>query len=119
MFNLKLDTKIDYYVVFLSIIKIIFVITALGHVILSHTNSSLSKYDASFIYWKKRTEFIFIISMSMLMIYYFHPFAKSDPMSHDTRFLFFLFGWVLLVTANWNLFFTEAPWIQNIAYAFK
>jgi hypothetical protein len=119
MFNFKLDTKIDYYVVFITIIKIIFVITALGHVILSHTNSSLSKYDDSFIYWKKRTEFIFIISMSMLMIYYFHPFVKSEPMSSDTRFLFFLFGWVLLVTANWNIFFTESPWIQNIANAFK
>ena len=72
MFKISFNTKIDYYVAFLISIKFIFTISALGHLLLSHTNSQLSKYDPSFLYWKERTEFIFIISMSILLIYYFY-----------------------------------------------
>jgi hypothetical protein len=119
MFELKLDTKLDFYVLFLIIIKCIFVLAALGHVVLSHTNTSFDKYDAKLLYWKERTEFIFIVSMSILLIYYFHPIMKSDPMSGETKLLFFLFGWILLITAKWKLFITEAPWFQKISKAFN
>ena len=27
--------------------------------------------------------------------------------------LFFLFGWILLITAKWDLFFTEAKWLSS------
>jgi hypothetical protein len=119
MFGLKLDTKLDYYIFFLIIIKCIFVVAALGHVILTHTTSSFDKYDAKLVYWKERTEFIFIISMSILLIYYFHPIIKSEPMTSETKLLFFLFGWILLVTAKWKIFVTEAPWFEKIANAFN
>jgi hypothetical protein len=119
MFSLKLDTGLDFYVLFLIIVKTVFVVAALGHVILTHTTSSFDKYDEKLVYWKERTEFIFVVSMSVLLIYYFHPIIKSGPMSDETKLLFFLFGWVLLVTANWKIFITEAPWFQNIANAFK
>lgn len=119
MFGLKLDTGLDFYVFFLIIIKTIFVIAALGHLILAHTTSSFDKYDTKLVYWKERTEFIFVVSMAVLSIYYFHPFIKSNPMSSETRLLFFLFGWVLLVTAKWKIFVTEAPWFQKISNSFQ
>jgi hypothetical protein len=119
MFELTLNTKIDYFVVFLIIIKCIFAASALGHLVLSHTNTSFDKYDEKLLYWKERTEFIFIVSMSILLIYYFHPIIKSGPMSSETKLLFFLFGWILLITAKWKIFVTEAPWFQKIANAFK
>ena len=119
MFGLKLDSGLDFYVLFLIIIKTIFVVAALGHVVLAHTTSSFDKYDDKLVYWKERTEFIFVVSMSVLLIYYFHPFIKSAPMSSETRLLFFLFGWILLVTAKWKIFIVEAPWFQKIANAFK
>lgn len=119
MFGLKLDSGLDFYVFFLIIIKCIFAAAALGHLVLSHTDTSFDKYDANLVYWKERTEFIFVVSMSVLLIYYFHPFIKSNPMSSETRLLFFLFGWILLVTAKWKYFITEAPWFQKIANAFQ
>jgi hypothetical protein len=119
MFELSLNTKMDYFVVFLIIIKCIFVAAALGHLVLAHTNTSFDKYDEKLLYWKERTEFIFIVSMSILLIYYFHPIVKSGPMSSETKLLFFLFGWILIVTAKWKLFVTEAPWFEKIANAFK
>ena len=119
MFKLNLDTKLDYYVVFIIIIKCIFAAAALGHLLLAHTDTSLDKYDSTLLYWKERTEFVFIASMSILLIYYFHPVVKSDPMSHETKLLFFIFGWILLITANWKIFITEAPWFERIANSLK
>jgi hypothetical protein len=119
MFKLNLDTKLDYYVVFLIIIKCIFASAALGHLLLAHTDTSFDKYDSTLVYWKERTEFVFITSMSILLIYYFHPFVKSDPMSHETKLLFFIFGWILLITANWKIFITEAPWFERISNSLK
>jgi hypothetical protein len=116
MFEIKLDTGLDFYVFFLIIIKCIFVAAALGHLVLAHTDSSFDKYDEKLLYWKERTEFIFIVSMSILLIYYFHPIIKSGTMSSETKLLF---GWILLVTANWKIFITEAPWFQRIANAFQ
>ena len=119
MFGLKLDTKIDIYVIFLIIIKCIFVAAALGHLILAHTDTFFDKYDAKLVYWKERTEFIFIVSVSVLLIYYHHPIIKVEPMSFETRLLFFMLGWILLVTAKWKTFVTEAPWFEKISSAFK
>jgi hypothetical protein len=119
MFGLKIHTKLDYYVLFLIIIKCIFTVAALGHIILSHTNSYFDRYDASLIYWKERTEFTFVVSMSILLIYYFYPAGNPPPMTEETKMLFFLFGWVLLVTANWKIFITETSWFQKIVNAFN
>ena len=57
MFGLKLDTGLDFYVVFLIIIKCVFAAAALGHLVLAHTDSSFDKYDEKLVYWKERTEF--------------------------------------------------------------
>ena len=119
MFKLVFNTKLDYYIAFLIIIKFIFTISALGHLLLSHSNSQLVKYDPSFLYWKERTEFIFIISMSILLIYYFYPFGSPAPMSAETKLLFFLFGWILIVTANWKIFVTETPGFQKLVNTFR
>ena len=116
---MKFDTGLDFYVLFLIIIKCIFAAAALGHLVLAHTDSYFDKYDEKLVYCKDRTEFIFVVSMSVLLIYYFHPIIKSEPMSSETRLLFFLFGWILLVTAKWKIFVTEAPWFQKIANAFQ
>jgi hypothetical protein len=108
------ELSIDYFVYFIIFIKIIFVISAIGHVILSHsTNSNANKIDPKLVYWKKRTEFIFIISMALLLIYHFNPRSRKEVNS-ETSLLFFLFGCVLIITADWNIFFKESPWYQKI-----
>jgi hypothetical protein len=119
MFGLKVDSKLDIYVFFLLSLNVVFVAAALGHLILAHTDTFFDKYDARLVYWKERTEFIFIVSVSVLLIYYHHPFVKVDPMSYETRLLFFMLGWILLVTAKWKSFVTEAPWFEKLTSAFK
>ena len=113
MFELKLDTGLDFYVLFLIIIKCIFVGAALGHLVLAHTDTSFDKYDAQLVYWKERTEFIFVVCMSLLLIYYFRP-GHMKPIDRETSLLFFLFGWILIITAKWSDFFASAKWDKHL-----
>ena len=118
--QLKFETSLDYFLFFIILIKIVFVISAIGHVILSHsTSAKAEKVDPKLSYWKERTEFIFIISMSILLIYHFNPRFPKKPIGEETALLFFLFGWILIITAKWSLFITEANWYQKIVKELK
>lgn len=118
--NLKFETWLDYMIFFIIIIKIVFIISAVGYVILSHSkNYTAEKIDPKLLYWKERTEFIFTICMSILLIYHFNPRFSKKPISDDTAILFFLFGWILIFTAKWSLFIQEAPWYKLIVSFLK
>ena len=59
-------------------------------------------------YWKKRFEFIYIMCMSFLLIYLFYPYQKTLPLiTSETRYLIFLFAFILITNANWWIFFKE------------
>jgi hypothetical protein len=109
------DIVLTYFIYFIIFIKIIFALSSLGDFILTHTHSqnNIFKYnlDVKFLYWKIRTEFIFIASMAILLIYYFMP-GYNKPISKESSLLFYLFGWILLFTSNWTLFFEEADWYK-------
>lgn len=112
--QLKFETSLDFFIFFIILIKIVFIISAIGHLILSHsTNTKAKQIDPKLVYWKERTEFIFIISMAILLIYHFNPRLSKKPISEETALLFFLFGWILIFTAKWSLFVTEAPWYKQ------
>ncbi len=124
---MNLDTPIDFFVLFIVIIKIVFILTAIGNVIFTHIvkKNAASATDAAsarvaatraanLAYWKERTEFIFVICMAVLLIYYFKP-GNTRPLNSETSLLFFLFGWILIITAKWNVFFTQAKWYSSIS----
>ena len=79
---MKLVEKIlEKIVLIVIIIKIIFIFTTVGDFILKRlfknknialvNNSQANKIDAEFIYWKKITEFMFIISTALLLVFIF------------------------------------------------
>ena len=109
------ELLVDYFVYFIVFIKIIFLASAVGHVYFTHsTNKNKDKIDPKLIYWKERTEFVFIVSMALLLIYHFNPRSSRPSITSETGLLFFLFGWVLIITSDWSLFFKEAPWYKRI-----
>ncbi len=114
MLGLKLDTGFDLFILFIILVKFVFIVAAIGHIILSHTNTKFGKYDDTLVYWKERTEFVFILTMAILLIYHFHPKYHTKPISSETKLLFFLFGWVLIITAKWGIFVKESPWYEEI-----
>jgi hypothetical protein len=124
----KLGRIYDNYVIFVIIIKILFVIFA---VISRHyqkkiktagnNKSQLQEYTQKYnwaLYWKDRLEFFFLISTSLICIIVFYPFY-SDPIFIDrhTKILLFIYGFIVLITLNWNILGTLPPWfisLQNI-----
>lgn len=113
--EIKFEKEIDYLIFFIILVKIVFIISAIGHIYFSHSTIKQAKnIDDKLIYFKERTEFVFIISMSILLIYHFNPRFSQKPINSETSLLFFLFGWILIITAKWGLFITEAPWYKEI-----
>jgi hypothetical protein len=105
---IAMKNSVDYYIVFIFIIKILFAITAAIAFYLSHTKNEGAFYEDT-VYWRDRFEFIFVACMSTLIIYFFNPRNKK-PLDFDfeTKLLFFIYGWIILIKANWRIFFGES-----------
>jgi hypothetical protein len=112
--------KIVYFIIF---IKIIFLISTIGEIIFNRydKNSSRSQMlSVTFSYWKNKTEFIFVFCMSLLLIYIFNPWYKNRKyISKELELLFYLFGYILLITADWNDFFSESKIYSQLSNSLK
>jgi hypothetical protein len=90
----------DIYIILIVLVKIGF------------TNS---EKDKEVLFWKERFEFVFIILMACLLIYLFNPRnERSFMINYETKLLLFLFGFILLITANWNTFIEESEIFKDI-----
>lgn len=121
--NGQVVSKLDIFLYFIIFIKLTFSLTYFLHIYFSKVNPNSEKsqeLDPRVLFWKERTEFIFIASMSALMIYLFNPW-KKEPLvfNNEMKVLFYVLGWVLLITANWAIFFKESPFIMNVQKALK
>ena len=106
--------KFNIYITFIIFIKVGFVILAISHLYLKLKHKEHSETDKKIIFWKERLEFIFIILMAVLLIYLFNPRNdRSILITHETKILLYLFGFILLITADWNVFFHESPFFKK------
>lgn len=106
----KYETKLDYFIIFLAFIKIIFILLAIGYLLLSFSiqqNKShlliKNKINTKLLYFKELTEYIFIGLIGILLIYQFNPYLPVSLITKDISFIFFLFGIFLLVTKTYLL----------------
>jgi len=112
------DIKMHSFVLFIFIVKILFVLFAIIHFYLMHTGKNMnSEFAQSIVYWKERLEFIFMISMAILTVYIFRPFNSSPiTIGTEARFLFFVFGIIVFITAHWSIFIQKAKWFSILQY---
>jgi hypothetical protein len=73
----------------------------------TNTNTNNSQKIQDLVeYLRSRCEFIVTFMMSLLLIYVFNPLnPKIYLINGETKYLFFIFGTILLFTANWSEFF--------------
>jgi hypothetical protein len=120
---MKIEILIEFFLYIIIFIKIFFILATVGHLIVGHLSNkstNVNKVDLKFLYWKERTEFIFIFLMALLLIFIFNPrYDNKKFITKEMSLLFFLFGIILIITADWNLFFTEAKWYKAISDAAK
>jgi len=72
-----------------------------------------SKLIEKFTYWKHRVEFIFTVLMSILLIILFNPFKNGLKLiDEETKILLFLYGFIVLINSQRNLFFKESTFFK-------
>lgn len=97
---------LDVYVNLIILIKVIFILLAISHLYLKIKHEADSEFDKTLMAWKEQVEFVFVLLMSLLLIYLFNPRTNRYlTIDRETRILFFLFGFILLITAKWRDFF--------------
>ena len=58
------------------------------------------------VYYKEFSEFLFVVLMAVMLIVLFNPMRKKMiVIGEEERIFLFIFGCVLLTTADWGLFF--------------
>lgn len=107
--------KLDMYVTFIFIVKIVFLILAVTHVYLKAKGKAHSELDNKILFWKERIEFVFVLLMSILLMYTFFPRRQIPiPIDYEMKLLFFLFGLILIITAKWDVFIEESPLYKKL-----
>ena len=118
--KLKFKTYLDFFILFIIVIKICFVFFAAGNSVLNRsTNDYIHNIiEPKFKNWKNITEIIYIVSMGILLIYIFKiRDGGIRGIEEDVGFLLFLFGVVLILTANWNVLLKNYTWYQKFINA--
>jgi hypothetical protein len=53
--------------------------------------------------------------MAGLIIYLFNPrHSREKLIDYETKVLLYLFGFILLLTANWSAFVEESTWFEKL-----
>lgn len=107
---MKTEIFVKWFIFFIILVKTVYSLTYYGNLITSNMNYTfMTPYQPQLLYWKHVTEFIFIIGMSALLIYYFSFEHVQKPLIVDkeTRLLFILYAVILIFTADWTIFFSK------------
>lgn len=105
----------DRYITLIFIVKICFAFFGISHLYLKFIHKKDTDIDKTVLYWKDIFQFIFVLLMSFLLIYLFNPLIdKTAMIDKETKMLLYLFGFILIITAKWNLFFEEPYWFNEI-----
>ena len=103
------------YIYLIFLVKIIFIILAIIHVYLKESNKENSDLDKKIVFWKDRIDIIFVVLMSFLLIYLFNPRTTQSVVIYgNPKFLLYVFGIFLLITANWSILIIPSPWFRNL-----
>ena len=116
-FNLETVLKIIVY--FIIGIKLLFYSSAIATVFCKHykPESDLSqKFYTFFSYLREKTEFMYFISMAILLIIIFNPSHNHKKyINKEMGILFWLFGFIIIITSKWTLFIQDiTDWYNKL-----
>jgi len=96
-------------------IKFCFILMAISHFYLKAKGHTDSDLDKNIVYWKEIFEFIFILFMSILLIYLFNPaYNRNTMIDFEIKLLLYFFGFLLIINAKWDTIFKEAKWFKEL-----
>ena len=66
---LRIEKNFDKFIIFVIIIKILFILLTIGYLLSSNTNNiNRTNY---LLFWKNQIDFVFDICMAILLLYHF------------------------------------------------
>ena len=141
---MKAETIVKHFVLFIILIKIIYSIAYFSHIVLdnydvftsyftSTSDTTIKMIDKDFtsdldkhiLFWKEKTEFIFTVCMSLLLIYHFFPDHnfihnyKPIVVDKESKVLFLLFGFILIFSAKWTILFDDDSDFVRLIHLFR
>jgi hypothetical protein len=111
---MKISGALDVYILFIIFIKLLFGVSTLGHYYLTKVSKTLHPdLDAKFVFWRERAEFIFTVSVALILIMAFNPFSKRPiELTFEIKLLCFILGVILITGADWGMFIKETPFLS-------
>lgn len=141
---MQAETIVKHFVLFIILIKIVYSIAYFSHIVLdnydvftsyftSTSDTTIKMIDKDFtsdldkhiLFWKEKTEFIFTVCMSLLLIYHFFPDHnfihnyKPIVVDKESKVLFLLFGFILLFSAKWTILFDDDSDFVRLIHLFR
>ena len=122
-FQYLLDKFLVPFIYVIIGIKVLFLFSTISNLFLTKLikdDRLIQKYSEKLNKIKAQTEFTFIFLTSILMIAIFYPRQNNIKyIDNHIKLLFYLFGWILIITADWKLFFHESVILQKIANSLR
>lgn len=116
MIHKKNGIIFNAYLLLIILVKLLFITFSIVEKYFILQNRQDEDIRKKMTFWKERTEFIFIFLVAFLCLYLFNPITNKGNVTIDnsTAFILFLYGIIILITADWNTYFKETPWFSNI-----
>ena len=103
------NTILYYFIYFIILVKCLFLFFAVWNFYLKKKNDrgdSETKLEKNVSYYKNLMENIFMVLVSILLIYLFNPYHENKYLLDDKyiKALLFIYGILILVTFDWSEF---------------
>lgn len=107
------------FVILIFIVKILYILLTLYYILFKIRGEEKSEKGKKIYFFKGRLEFLFKFCMAALLIYLFNPYYNNFKLIDDeVKLLLYLFGFVLIITANWSVIVKESVVFKKIQYIF-
>ena len=110
--SLNANTIFSYFIYFIILIKILFLFFAVWNFYLKKKHGrgggtgGETKLEKRVLYYKNFTENLFMVLVSILLIYLFNPYHENKYLLDDkyVKALLFIYGLLILITFDWSVF---------------
>ena len=110
-------TAYNLLIILIIMIKVVFILLKLVAFYNRVMGIKDTLFSTNVLFWADRVEFIYTFLMAILIIALFKNAVKVGVLciyDKETIFLMYVFGFILLFTADWNEFISESTIITNI-----
>ena len=116
---MEIKSKMDIFILFIVAAKLLFSTTWFLVIFFSKTGYA-KIFNDDFIFARDVSEFIFNLSMAIILIIVFNPYYKyTGVIDKEMRLLFFVFGTILILTVDWPMIFGHLKIFDTLQKSFS